>query len=96
MFLKIELESYSNSDRQRKIMSIARCQECGKPKGRTHNYVKKAEPLGYPNTAIVCGSKGCENSAYVWLSEEEAKEFENGQRVFPFPTFAVKVKVSDK
>lgn len=77
-------------------MSIARCQECGEPNGRTHNYVKKAKPLGFPQTAIICGSKGCENSAYVWLTEDEGNQFEAGRRIFPFPTQAVKVKVSDE
>ena len=74
-------------------MAIARCDQCGKPKGKTQTYVAKAVPAGYPNVSTICGSKDCDNSANVWLNEAEKNLFDRGQRVFRFPTFAAKVRV---
>lgn len=74
-------------------MALGRCKECGKPKGRTSAYVLSREPIAYPNTAAVCGSKGCENPAIIWLNVQEADAYDRGERVFPLPTAALKVRV---
>jgi hypothetical protein len=43
-----------------------------------------AEPVGYPDTAIVCGTAGCNEPACVWLWGCDAIEYRNGGRlVFP-------------
>lgn len=74
-------------------MAIARCIKCGRPKGRTNNYTKSVEPVGYPDTSSVCGSSGCENPALIWLNEEETSAYSIGQKIFCLPTKAIKVKV---
>lgn len=76
-------------------MALARCRKCGKPSGRTKDYVASATPCGYPNTAAVCGSSGCERPAFVWLNREEKDAFDKGMRVFCLPTQAMKVRVMD-
>jgi hypothetical protein len=77
-------------------MALGRCRECGKPKprGRTHEYVAAAEPLGYFLTAAVCGSSGCERPALIWLTVEEKVAFDEGERVFGLSTPAIKVRVT--
>jgi hypothetical protein len=74
-------------------MAIARCDLCESPKGRTQRYVLPVEPVGYPKSSTVCGSRGCENPAQVWLNQKESDAYYDGQRVFAFATAAVKVKV---
>ena len=74
-------------------MAIARCQKCGKPEGRTNKYIKSVHPIGYPDTSSICGAKGCDNSALIWLNEIETKSYEEGHNIFDLPTKAIKVKV---
>lgn len=62
-------------------MAIVRC--IGhKPKGTKRNYVAHVEPIGYPDTALVCGGKYCSEPGYIWLDEEESKNFDLGERIF--------------
>lgn len=75
-------------------MALARCRDCGKPRGRTGGYVASAEPLGYFLTAAVCGVAGCERPALIWLTAPEKKKFDAGQRVFGLSTRAIKVRVT--
>ena len=74
-------------------MALARCKECGEPKGTTNSYVRSVEPVGYPETAAICGSSGCENPALIWLNDGEEKTFISGQSIFKLPTAAMKVRV---
>jgi len=75
-------------------MALARCRECGKPQGRTNEYVASAEPLGYFLTAAVCGATGCERPALIWLTAREKAAFDAGERVFGLSTQAIKVRVT--
>lgn len=78
-------------------MAIVRCKKHPVNLGlATNRYVKRAEPLGYPNTAAICGIARCEEPGLVWLTNEELDEFNNGGRYFRVKTFTVKVKVSDR
>jgi hypothetical protein len=74
-------------------MALVRCKRCGKPKGRTHRYVLSVEPVGYPDTAAICGLSGCERPGLVWLDEDEKSAYARGQRVFRVPNAAVKIRV---
>ncbi len=75
-------------------MALARCKQCGKPKGRTKSYIRSVNPVGFPDTAVICGSSACENPALIWLDENETQAFIIGQTVFEFPTAAMKVQVT--
>ncbi len=80
-------------------MAIARCKECSPPKTRAggHIYELAVHPLGYPNTASICGIKGCENPSLIWLNlqDNEKDDYEAGRRIFGLKTNSTKVKVSD-
>ncbi|MBN1978533.1 MAG: hypothetical protein JW918_14140 [Anaerolineae bacterium] len=52
------------------------------------------KPIGYPETAAICGSAWCEQPGLVWLDEQEKTQYERGQRVFSIPSAAVKIKVA--
>lgn len=77
-------------------MALARCEKCGKP---THNvkppgYSEKPyQPVGHPNSGIVCGTVGCDNSALIWLKADEVLKYKKGQRIFGISTNAAKVRV---
>lgn len=62
---------------------------------RKTNYSHFVEPIGFPNTASICGRKNCNTQGYIWLDSNEFQQFQNGERIFKFPTAASKVKVSN-
>ena len=51
-------------------MAIVRCVE-HIPEGKDGGYVISIEPVGYPETAAVCGRKECNNPGLVWLKRDE-------------------------
>ncbi len=78
-------------------MAIARCRKHPvRLDLATNRYVMMAEPLGYPNTAVICGIAHCEEPGLVWLTNEELDEFNTGIRYFRVKTYTVKVRVSDR
>ncbi len=56
-------------------MAIARC-ERHTPTGTKHNYRAYALPIGFPETAAICGRVGCEESARVWLTNDDQVAFQ--------------------
>ncbi len=74
-------------------MALARCEECGRPIGKTRKYIRKVEPLGYPNGALICGKKECLNPALIWLEAHEWREYNLGQTIFEPPTASAMFKV---
>ena len=77
-------------------MAIVRCGEHPvQLKLATNKYVKRAKPVGYPDTAAICGIATCKKSGFVWLTEDELKEFNRGERYFRVKTYTIKVRVTD-
>ena len=60
-----------------------------------NTYTKRTEPLGYPNTAAICGIANCTRPGLVWLTDQEVDEFNKGERYFRVKTYTVKVRVAD-
>jgi hypothetical protein len=58
-------------------------------------YVRRAKPVGFPKTAVICGEKYCKNPGYLWLTLEEHEKFLNGERYFMLYTGLISVRVSD-
>lgn len=78
-------------------MAIVRCETHPvRLEMATNNYVKRAEPVGYPDTAAICGIARCQQPGFVWLTAEELSEFNKGNRYFRVKTYTVKVRVSDR
>jgi hypothetical protein len=75
-------------------MAICRCHNCGKPTQHvTEEYVESVHPVGYPNTAAICGNKWCNIPGMIWLTKIELEEYQNkGRRIFDLHTDAIKVK----
>lgn len=63
-------------------MALVRCEHHGQPKGRSRHYVRSVKPIGYPNTAAICGLSGCKNPGMIWLEPSESERYDAGQRVF--------------
>lgn len=77
-------------------MAIARCDLHGKPK----HHVKAPGysdvphlPVGHHDSGVVCGKKGCERPAIVWLKRDEEARYEKGHRVFEIHTRTAKIRV---
>jgi hypothetical protein len=60
-------------------MALARCKQCGSPQGLKRNY---PHPHGCVASDIVCGAPLCIADACIWLTDEEERQFVNGQRSF--------------
>lgn len=79
-------------------MAIVHCQD---HPPRTTNYAVVVEPVGYPETALICGREEDHNTTgWVYLLPNEYKGFQNGKRVFGLwgpnsSSTAAKVQVSD-
>ena len=76
-------------------MAIARCVQCWPP-GPGRAYALAIEPVGYPESALICGTAGCERPALLWLRASELIEYHGGRRIFPFPTRVAKVRLKDQ
>jgi hypothetical protein len=74
-------------------MALARCDE-HKPEPIEPDFVSYALPVGYPNTAATCDVVGCARPARLWLSQDERRTFEAGERVFKVAGGAA-LRVSD-
>lgn len=62
-------------------MAIVRCQD---HPPRTKNYEIAVKPVGYPDTALICG-RGDENHdsvGWVYLLPNEYEDYQEGRRVF--------------
>lgn len=76
-------------------MAIARCNEHPIARETKEPYDAQALPLGYPETAAICGRPGCEGPALIWLTREELNRYRSGGRVFEVKTHSIKVRVGD-
>lgn len=81
-------------------MAIVRCQD---HPPRNTNYAIAVKPVGYPDTALICGREGSEHEevGWVYLLPEEHNEYQAGKRVFGLwgpdsSSSAAKVRVSDE
>jgi hypothetical protein len=54
-------------------MALARCEHHPIERTTKEPYKARALPVGYPETAAICGRVGCENPAHIWLTSEEIK-----------------------
>ena len=78
-------------------MAIVRCNNHPVKLYRaTNRYAMRAEPIGFPTTAAICGISGCTEPGLVWLTTEEKGQFNKGERFFNVKTFTIKVKITDK
>ena len=62
-------------------MAVARCIS-HPPRGRTRSYSASVEPIGYPETAMVCGVTECSEPGMIWLEEVEKAAYDRGERIF--------------
>jgi hypothetical protein len=81
-------------------MAIVRCQD--HPPQNT-NYTIAVKPVGYPDTALICGREEEQHDevGWVYLLPEEHEEYQDGRRVFGLwgpdsSSSAAKVRVSDE
>ena len=78
-------------------MAIVRCQD---HPPRTNSYSIAVKPVGYPDTALMCGREEHEAAGWVYLLPEEHSEYQDGKRVFGLwgpdsEETAAQVRVSD-
>lgn len=73
-------------------MALVRCENHGNPQGRKLSYVHSVKPVGWPQSAAVCGREVCTNPGFIWLTEAESREYDMGGRVFGFNNASVKIR----
>ena len=81
-------------------MAIVRCQD---HPPRNANYAIAVKPVGYPETALICGREDSnhEEIGWVYLLPEEHEEYQSGERVFGLwgpdsSSSAAEVRISDE
>jgi len=75
-------------------LALCRCLEKhSPPNGRKHDYICYVKPLGFSQSAVVCGR--CEDPGVVWLDGDEVNSYRKGQRIFSGPNAFAKIKVDD-
>jgi hypothetical protein len=55
----------------------------------SEKYHHSVTPIGYPNTAAICGR--CHKAGKILLNEAEWQAYQTGQRIFSFNTYVMKV-----
>ena len=74
-------------------MAIMRCKRHA-PTGRTKSYVSSVKPVGYPDTALICGAVSCVQPAFIWLEHDEEASYARGERIFRSFTATMKVRAA--
>ena len=72
-------------------MALVMCKTHGLAEGRSREFIHPVEPIGYPDTAAICGSVRCEEPGLIWLDADELADYRRGVRVFRVPNDAIKV-----
>jgi hypothetical protein len=62
-------------------MAYSRCGAPHIPKNQ--KYFAYVHPMGYPNTALICGL--CNKPGLIWLDDVEEQQYKQGQRIFSGP-----------
>ena len=74
-------------------MAVVRCRmhapQCGNP-----DFMAAVEPVVFPRSALVCGSRGCEEPAFIWLQGAEKIDFDGGIRIFDVGENCTKVRAA--
>ena len=65
-------------------MALCRCLKYHSPP-RSNRYTAYVSPMGYPNTALICGISNCNEPGVIWLNKNESIAYQNDQRIFPGP-----------
>jgi hypothetical protein len=80
---------------RRRHMVIVRCPNCLTRAPRLSKvFLTLAEPVGYPESAVICGVAGCNEVALVLMQGLDAIEYRGGQRViFSIANNKAKVRV---
>lgn len=79
-------------------MAVAVLCRCKDHKPRTyklHRYTYITEPIGYPDTSSICGIRNCNNSGFVYMTDDAVAAYNAGRRIFNYATYVTQVRVKD-
>lgn len=74
-------------------MAMCRCKFHPPTNSRSNTYINWVYPIGHPNSSAICGIKGCISSGYIYLTDDEYKEFLKGEEYFGYHGTVIKTKV---
>ncbi len=66
-------------------MALVKCESHGSaitPKKYTYSDTPY-EPVGHPDSGLICGAESCRRPGLVWLTTTEEDEYRTGNRIFP-------------
>jgi hypothetical protein len=72
-------------------MAIVRCRMHA-PESKVDHSLVAVRPAGFPNSALVCGSRVCDEPAYIWLDGAEKLDYDTGLRIFDASSAETKVR----
>jgi hypothetical protein len=75
-------------------MALCRCLEKhSPPKGRKKTYSVYVFPIEYPSASLICGI--CDNPGVIWLTTEEANQYNEGKTIFDGPSNFARMRADD-
>ena len=74
-------------------MAVIRCRMHA-PHGSDPEFVAAVEPPGFPDSALVCGSRACHEAAFIWLEGAEKVDYDSGVRIFHAESGETKVRAT--
>jgi hypothetical protein len=72
-------------------MAVVRCRMHAPETGVGHS-LSAVRPAGFPNSALVCGSRACDEPAYIWLDGAEKLDYDAGLRIFDASSAETRVR----
>jgi hypothetical protein len=67
---------------------LIRCDDHPSPERYSH----QVDPVGYPDTAAICGRVLCTKPGRILLNDAEWKRYQGGQRIMEGPNNFTKIK----
>jgi hypothetical protein len=72
-------------------MALMRCRSHA-PVTAAGKHIAAVQPIGFPQSALVCSSEHCEQPAFIWLEGAEKVDYDSGTRVFRVSVDTIKVR----
>ena len=67
---------------------LVRCDDHSSPE----RYHHKVDPVGYPDTAAICGRPDCSKPGRILLDDAEWEKYQSGQRIIVGPNNFTKIR----
>lgn len=72
-------------------MAIVRCR-LHAPVEAGGRHIVAIRRVGYPGSALICGSERCDQPAFIWLEGAEKVDYDSGTRIFQVSADTIRIR----